>query len=187
MKKNLKLFLPMLALVFTSWNTHAQVDLKVSPFSIIFGRMVLRGEFAASENFGVELLGGGAWNTIDFDDEGDVRFSNFHLGANGRYYFNPSAGIDKFYVGGYLKYAGGTGKNTDTDGEVNTTRFALGTLVGFKTVSQNGHLLFDFNVGFGRALVYKIEGDDPEDDIDLADFPFLNWDIPVLVGIGYRF
>ncbi|MBK8880302.1 MAG: hypothetical protein IPN74_17790 [Haliscomenobacter sp.] len=57
----------------------------------------------------------------------------------------------------------------------------------FKTVSRNGHLLFDFNVGFGRALVYKIEGDNPEDDIDLSDFPFLNWDIPVLVGIGYRF
>ncbi|MBK7475663.1 MAG: hypothetical protein IPI11_06485 [Haliscomenobacter sp.] len=187
MKNNLKLLLPMLALVCTSWTAQAQTDLKVSPFSIIFGRMILRGEFAASENFGVELLGGGAWNSYNFDDEGDVKFNNYHLGANGRYYFNPSQGIDKFYIGGYLKYAGGKGTNSETDGEVNTTRFALGTLVGFKTVSRNGHLLFDFNVGFGRALVYKIEGDNPEDDIDLSDFPFLNWDIPVLVGIGYRF
>lgn len=77
MKNNLKLLLPMLALVCTSWTAQAQTDLKISPFSIIFGRMVLRGEFAAAENFGVELLGGAAWNTYNFDDEGDVKFNNY--------------------------------------------------------------------------------------------------------------
>lgn len=175
-------------LVFLGFHAaHAQVDIKLSPFGLLFNRAVARVEFPASQNVGVELLGGGAWNSFNFEDQGDLRFHNYHLGANGRYYFSPDKGLDKFYLGGYAKYNGGNAKEKDSSTSLQTTRLAVGTLIGFKTLAKNEHLLFDFNVGLGRALVYKIEGNTPDDDINLADFPILNWDLPVLVGIGWRF
>lgn len=187
MKNSINILCMVLATMGSFHVLHAQTDIKISPFGLLFNRGIARIEFPAATNVGVEVLGGAAWNSFDFEDQGDIRFQNYHLGVNGRYYFSPSKGLDKFYLGAYSKFNGGTARDKSTDATLQTTRLSLGTLIGFKTLAKNEHLLFDFNVGLGRALIYKIEGDAGSNDINLSDFPILNWDLPVLVGIGWRF
>lgn len=166
----------------------AQVDLKVSPFGLLFSNIVLRAEFPVAEAVGIELQGGAGWNKINFDEEDDLKTSTLRFGANGRYYFSPEVGLDKFYLGAYARFAAGKGSSTADTDEYNTTRFSVGTLFGYKVLAKNQKLLFDFNLGFGRALIYKFDPiGDTADNVDLSDIPLLNWDIPATIAIGYRF
>ena len=59
-------------------------------------------------------------------------------------------------------------------------------MVGYKLVARNEKLVFDFNLGFGRTLQNKISLSDSE-PVNLNNIPFVNWDIPATLSIGYRF
>lgn len=167
----------------------AQVDVKVGPLGPLFGTLNLRSEFGLADNFGLEATVGGSWNKINFDEGDDLKNSVLRFGVNGRYYFNPSdVGLDKFYVGLYSRYSAGKARSDAEDAdEYNTNRFSGGFLVGFKTFSRNQRLHFDFNLGFGRAFVYNINGIGDAEPVDLSGIPFLNWDLPTTMAIGYRF
>lgn len=171
-------------------SSFAQVDVKVGPLGPLFGTLNVRSEFGLADNFGLEAIVGGSWNKINFNSENeDLKNTTFRFGVNGRYYFNPSdIGLDKFYTGLYTRYSAGKARSTaENADEYNTNRFSGGFLVGFKTFARNERLHFDFNLGFGRAFVYNIDGIGDAEPVDLSNIPFLNWDFPTTLVIGYRF
>lgn len=170
-------------------SSFAQVDVKIGPFAPLFGTLNLRSEFGLSDNFGLEAVVGGSWNKINFNEGDDLKNTTLRFGLNGRYYFNPSdIGLDKFYTGLYTRYSSGKARSTaEGADEYNTNRFSGGFLVGFKTFARNERLHFDFNIGFGRAFVYNINGIGDAEPVDLSAIPFLNWDLPMTMVIGYRF
>ncbi|MCA0235400.1 MAG: DUF3575 domain-containing protein [Bacteroidetes bacterium] len=176
--------------VASSSNLNAQVDVKINPIGLLFSNLNVAAEFGVSDNFGVEVAPGFGWNRLNLLNDNDYSGSVVRVGVNGRYYLNPNdKGLNGFYIGGYTRYAGGTYTykgDTETD-KFNSTRFALGFLVGGKIVARNEKLIFDFGTGFGRALVYKFTDPNGSDEVDLSDIPFANWDIPFYLSIGYRF
>lgn len=180
--------LAIFCLVATT-NVHAQVDLKINPIGILFNNINVAAEFGVSDNFGVEVAPGYGWNKLNFAADDDYSGSLFRLGVNGRYYLNPSEkGLNGFYIGAFTRYAGGSYKyeNDTQSDKVNSTKFSLGFLLGTKIVARNEKLLFDFGIGFGRALVYKFEDANGTDQVDVSDVPFINWDIPFYLTVGYR-
>lgn len=183
------LFLAAIMSMIALTRSFAQVDVKVGPLGPLFGTLNLRSEFGLAENFGLEATVGGSWNKINFDEGNDLKNSILRFGVNGRYYFNPSeVALDKFYIGLYSRYSAGKARSTEENAdEYNTNRFSGGFLVGFKTFSRNQRLLFDFNLGFGRAFVYKIKGIGNAEPVNLSDIPFVNLDLPTTLAIGYRF
>lgn len=170
-------------------SSFAQVDVKVGPLGPLFGTLNVRSEFGLADNFGLEAIVGGSWNKINFDEGDDLKNTTLRFGVNGRYYFNPSEiGLNKFYTGLYTRYSSGKARSTaENADEYNTSRFSGGFLVGFKTFARNERLHFDFNLGFGRAFVYNIKGIGNAEPVNLDDVPFLNWDLPTTLVIGYRF
>lgn len=188
--KQLSLIPLALFCLVAATNVHAQVDVKINPIGILFNNINVAVEFGVADNFGVEVTPGYGWNKLNFANDEDYTGSLFRVGVNGRYYLNPSEkGLNGFYIGAYTRYAGGSYKyETDTESEkVNSTKVSLGFLLGGKIVARNERLLFDFGTGFGRALVYKFEDANGSDDVDVTDIPFLNWDIPFYISVGYRF
>jgi Protein of unknown function (DUF3575) len=171
-------------------NSSAQVDLKIGPLGPVFGTVNLRSEFGLSDNFGLEATVGAGWNTLTINDEPELRNRVLRLGLNGRYYFNPSElGQDKFYLGMYSRYSRGSAKTTDVDIDdvYNTDRFSVGFLTGIKFFARGDRFLFDFNLGIGRAFVYRFDAVDGSEPIDLSGVPLVNLDIPLSIMIGYRF
>ena len=187
MLKN-SLFIAIICLLAIS-PTFAQIDVKVGPLGPLFRTLNLRSEFGLADNFGLEAIIGGSWNKINFNEGSDLKNTTLRFGVNGRYYFNPSdIGIDKFYVGLYSRYSSGKATSTAQDSdEYNTNRFAAGFLFGFKTFARNERLHFDFNLGFGRAFLYDIKALNNAATVNLSDIPFLNFDLPTTITIGYRF
>ena len=182
------LFVAIIGMIAIS-PSFAQVDVKVGPLGPLFGTLNLRSEFGLADNFGLEATVGGSWNKINFDEGEDLKNTTLRFGVNGRYYFNPSdIGLDKFYLGLYSRYSSGKARSTAEDSdEYNTNRFSGGFLVGFKTFSRNERLHFDFNLGFGRAFLYNIDAINDSEPVNLSDIPFLNFDLPTTIAIGYRF
>ncbi|MBL7782308.1 MAG: DUF3575 domain-containing protein [Saprospiraceae bacterium] len=176
--------------VASSTTLNAQVDIKIDPTGLLYNTLKLSAEFGVTDNFGVEITPGFAWRNLNLLNENDYKGRVFRVGVNGRYYLNPNdKGLNGFYIGGYTRYAGGTYTfegDTETD-KFNSTRFALGFLLGGKIVSRNEKIIFDFGTGFGRALVFKFTDPNGTDEADLSDIPFLNWDIPLYLSVGYRF
>ncbi|MCB0524092.1 MAG: DUF3575 domain-containing protein [Saprospiraceae bacterium] len=187
-----RLFLLAALAVISFGTVRAQVDVKVGPIGLLFSSLNFGVEFGVKPNFGVELTPGIAWNTLALAaaDE-DYKGLAYRLGVNGRYYLNPSdKGLNGFYIGAYTRYGGGNYSYTYNDGskdEYNSTRFSGGFLLGGKIVSRNEKIVFDLGMGFGRAFVYKFTDPNGNNEADLSDIPFVNWDIPINLKIGFRF
>ncbi len=185
------LLIPALALLCLG-SINAQVDLKVGPIGLLFSDVNIAAEFGVSENIGIEVTPGFGWNTLNLVADDDYKGSIFRLGANGRYYFNPDdKKLNGFYAGVYTRYAGGKFTFDDNENniheEVKSTRIAGGILLGAKIVAANERLIFDLGLGFGRAFKYSFEDqNDPNKNFDLSDIPFLNFDLPINLKIGYR-
>lgn len=187
--------IPVVALLclFVFNPLHAQVDLKIGPVGLLFKDLNLGIEFGVNENVGVEVTPGFSWGVLNFaDPDDDYNGSILRIGANGRYYFNPSEKkLNGFYAGAYTRYAGGKYTFDDdasnTHEEIKSTRIAGGLLLGAKIVAGNERLIFDFGLGFGRAFVYDFEDqNDPSNNVDLSNVPFINFDLPINLKIGYR-
>jgi hypothetical protein len=183
--KQSRLIIALAAALFMVNLAQAQVDVKINPIGLLFSNIDAAVEFGVKDNVGIELKAGYAWPNLNFGGEEDYTSSIVRLTGDARYYFNPSKGLDRFYAGAYAKYAGG--KSTFGEEEITQTRVALGFLFGTKIVARNEKLLFDFHLGFGRALVSTFDSNLSDDDVETDDIPFLNWDIIGQLAIGYRF
>jgi hypothetical protein len=183
--KHLFSFLLLLAFVTKS---NAQVDVQINPVAILFSSLNLTAEFPVSPDFGIE--GGLEYNFQHFDVD-DIEYKNNGVGirAIGKYYFSPDKGIDKWNIGGYLKYAAGnaTGEDNATgDREtVKSTRFGIGFYTGHKWVSRK-NIVFELGLGIGRNFVSKYEYEDGT-EANTDDIPLLEIDIILRLSLGYRF
>ena len=182
----------LLTLAALSFGTaQAQVDIKVGPLGLLFNNLNVGVEFGVNENVGIELTSGIDWKSLPLIVDENFSATAYLLGINGRYYFNPTEKrLNGFYAGAYTRYKGGVYKFTDSDTEVTErftrTRIAGGFLLGGKIVSRNERIIFDLGIGFGRSFVDKFKDPDGTDEADLSDIPFLNWDIPINLKIGFR-
>jgi hypothetical protein len=166
----------------------AQVDLKINPIGLLFSNLNVAAEFGVADNIGIEATAGFGWNKFNLDDDAEFRSTLIRGGVNARYYFNPSKGIDRFYGGIYTRYAGGklTAEDETTREDATSTRLSVGFIFGYKVVARNEHLLFDFGLGAGRAIISRWEYEDGS-EVNTDDIPLLNIDIPFYISVGYRF
>jgi Protein of unknown function (DUF3575) len=177
--------------VLTAGSASAQVDIKVGPLGLLFNQVNFGIEFAASPNVGIELTPGIDWKPLPLLNENDYNGTIFRVGLNGRYYFNPTEKkLNGFYAGAYTRYGGGKYTYDDVDNNIeeafSSTRLAGGFLLGGKIVSKNEKIIFDLGIGFGRAFIFKFEDLNGSNDADLSNIPFVNFDMPINLKIGYR-
>ena len=101
----------------------AQTEVKLSPIPLLFGYVAASVEQGVSKSFGIE---------------GDFILIEDFIGGNlsGKYYFDPSKGIDKFHVGAF---------------EGVHESIGIGFLVGYKLVSRK-NVLFEVGLGVGRGF-----------------------------------
>jgi len=187
-----RIFLLAIWAIFTTGMVSAQVDVKIGPLGLLFNNFNVGIEFAAKDNIGIEVTPGIDWKKLSLISDDNFKGNIFKIGVNGRYYFNPNEKkLNGFYSGIYTRYGGGRYSYTDPDtqekDEFKSTRFAGGFLLGGKIVSKNGRIIFDLGIGFGRAFVYKFEDQNGTDEADLSGIPFVNFDMPINLKIGYRF
>jgi hypothetical protein len=181
--------LVILVLSCTALTSQAQVDLKINPIGTIFGSPDLSAEFAANEQFGIELVVGPVANSfnltnVDFKRRGFVGY------IAGKYYINPDRGMDNLSIGVYAKNRF-VNYNAEVEEEVDENfqrnKIALGFLVSQKWVSDN-NLVFGIDAGLGRTISnrYKYDNEN-QSSVDLAALPFLNFDGILRLSVGYRF
>ncbi|MGB1216746.1 MAG: DUF3575 domain-containing protein, partial [Saprospiraceae bacterium] len=139
-----------------------------------------------SESFGVE-----GTVLMDFTrfKVNEVKYRNFGLGVRvaAKYYFKSKNGFDRWHTGAYTKYKAAKGTTSDgsNSDEVESKRLAIGVLLGHKWVTKH-NLVFDLNVGLGRAFVADYQYNDGS-PVSTSDIPLLNWDGMGTFAVGYRF
>ncbi len=182
----LKNILPIFALFFLGFaqTSQAQIEVKINPIGALFSAPDLGVEYIVNESFGVEL--NLAFNFNKFTVDGtEFRNTGFGTRLSGKYYFSPDDGGDRWYAGVYTKFRRGNGSADNSTDEVTSTRLAVGILFGHKWVTKH-NLVFEINVGFGRAFISKWEYSDGE-EVNTNDIPLLNWDVVGTFAVGYRF
>lgn len=158
----------------------AQTEVKLNPIALLFSNISAGVEFGLSEDFGIEPRLLVDFNSYEYDGE-DSEGLRVGVIVEGKYYFNPEVGIDKWYIGAYTKFL--SGKYGYVDYDVNYTRFALGFLTGYKWVSSK-NIVFELGLGVGRAFVNDWETED--ETIDLSGYDILSFDLIGKFAVGYR-
>jgi len=175
----------LLACLFASTATFAQIDAKINPISTIFGSPDLSVEFAAGPKIGVELSAGPNFGSLTLDDT-SIKRRGFTGILTGKYYLNEDMGNDNLSIGLYAKgkVINFTAEGNETD-KANRQKIALGFAVGQKWVSKN-NVIFSIDGGIGRNISNVIEGDE-DASFNLANLPFFNLDGFFRLSVGYRF
>ena len=186
MKQSKIFFIFFIFSFFTLSQVNAQVDVKISPLNLLFGNIAGSAEVGISPNIGIEATLGHTWNKITLDGN-EYKSSKPRFGGNVRYYINPNEkGLNNFYAAFYTRFSNAHLTRTSDNVTGNYKRVGTGFMVGYKLVNRSEKLVFDFNLGFGRTLHNKISLNDSK-PVNLNNIPFLNWDIPGTISIGYRF
>lgn len=185
--KQSKIFSALLFFSFISvTNIMAQVDVKISPLNLLFGNLAGSAEVGVAPNIGIEATLGHTWNNITIDGD-KYKSAKPRFGVNARYYFNPNdKGLNNFYGAVYTRYSNANLKRETDNVNGDYRRVGAGFMFGYKLVSRNEKLVFDFNVGFGRTLHNRFSLVNGE-SVNLNSIPLVNWDIPGTISIGYRF
>lgn len=160
----------------------AQIDVKLDPISALAVRNAKAGvEFGINNNIGIDLVGVYSFNT-------NIPIIGISVGGSGfgarlipKYYFSTKKGLDRFYVGPYIKY-----KYTTAPGFV-FQRAAAGIYTGYKIVANN-NIFFDIGFGFGRRIYRSLEDDLGTNLGDELEFGgIFAIDLDTKFAVGYRF
>lgn len=177
----------------TAFSAQAQyTDIQINPIGALFGNLSATAEFPVAETIGVEpslalRLGSTSLGGLTY------KRSGFGAGVNGKFYFNPQDGHDRFYVGAYTRFSSTKNKVEENDGsssggfaeEYTRTRLSLGVLVGHKWVADNG-LVFEIAVGGGRALLNNFDYEDGDDAFEDSLNALTQFDAYGRLSLGYR-
>ncbi len=187
-------------LLFLGGSAFAQgtIDLKTSPLRPVFQKNgSLLVEYGINPNVGVELGARSTFGSVTVEDI-DFKRSGAVIYAAGHYYFKPDHGADNFSAGVYFRTRAtkfGAENATEVNEDFNWNRTALGLIGGYKWVGQN-NLIFELDLGIGRAINNKIDYVDKENsslnttefsDLNLTALPGINIDLPGRIMVGYRF
>ncbi len=163
----------------------AQVEVKINPIGALFNSPDLSVEYIFSDHVGVEGRIGYSWSNVDVNGT-EYKGKGLVFIGGGRYYFNPNAGGDKFYLGAYTKFKNSkyTATLDDRTEEVKRQRLAVGSILGYKILSRNERVSFDLNFGIGRALMTR--NTNANDDF-LDNVAITKLDLISTLAVGYRF
>ena len=164
----------------------AQTELKINPLGLLFSSPDLSVEFAVAENIGIEPFIGVSFLKLTVDGDG-YKSNGLGYGVNGKYYFNPDKGIDKFYAGIYMRGGNSkyTGQGSNSGDSFSRNYFGVGLSLGYKWVSRQ-NIVFDLGGGIGRKFLNKYS-DASSSNVDISSIPLLNIDAFFRFGVGYRF
>ena len=160
----------------------SQIDVTAAPLGLLWGDLSLGVDYCFTENVSAEL--GAGFGGSSGNDGAEHEFKNRNIQGTVKYYFNPSNGSDKFYIGGFIRSI-----NRDYDSGENSSlgykqhRIGGGFLLGRKQVSDSG-ILFDINLGVGRAFYDNVTFTAAGNESTIA------WPDIMMVGklgVGYRF
>ncbi|PPK88663.1 uncharacterized protein DUF3575 [Neolewinella xylanilytica] len=159
----------------------AQVDAKINAGSAITWGVNVAAEFPFGQQTAFSV--GAAYSSLGLlaNEVDDYRYRNLRLIPEFRYYFNPRAGFDRFYVGGYGKLGQLTGTNRDTDESVDAARAALGILTGHKWVTGGG-FVFELNLGVGRAATFGGNDNDAQYAAAIGALTAIDLRMGIIVG-----
>jgi hypothetical protein len=180
-----KLFF-VIALICSFINLNAQTELKINPLGLLFLSPDVAAEFAVSENVGIEPTIGVSWFQLTVDGE-KFKSTGLSYGAQGKYYFGPEKGIDKFFAGIYTR--GGQSKFSNTTAGATSETFSrnrlgAGVTLGYKWVSSH-NVVFELGAGIGRKIFNKVSNADK--GVNVSNIPVLNLDGFFRFNVGYRF
>ncbi len=181
MKKLLALCVAVLTLS-TVWS---QTELKINPIGALFSSPDVSAEFGIKNNIGIEPYIGFGWPKLTVDGT-TYKGKGMGYGLNGKYYFTPEQGLDKFYGGIYLR-GGSTTFSADSIGKTNSfnrNRLGVGLSLGYKWVSRN-NVIFEIGGGIGRKIYSKYTFE--SNTVNVAKIPLLNIDGFFKFAVGYRF
>lgn len=129
MKKVLFVFIAFLF----SFHLKAQIEIATNPIALLFEAGVISVDYNLNDDWGVGMdaliVSGGGW---------------FYL--NGKHYFNPRKGNDRFMLGTYTGFIGELGDDSG---------FGLGFFGGYKWVSRR-NITFELSVGGGRDFTDNV-------------------------------
>ena len=164
----------------------AQTELKINPLGLLFSSPDLSVEFAVAENIGIEPFIGVSFLKLTVDGDG-YKSNGIGYGVNGKYYFSPDKGIDKFYAGIYMRGGNSkyTGQGSNSGDSFSRNYFGVGLSLGYKLVSRQ-NIVFDIGIGIGRKFLNKYSNASSS-SVDISTIPLLNLDGFFRFGLGYRF
>ena len=182
-----KIFLSLIT-VLTFSTAWSQTEIKINPLGLLFGSPDISAEFGINESTGIEPFVGINFGNISV---GSVTYksSGFRLGGIGKYYFNTSKGLDKFWAGLYLRGGSGSSTTSSTTGgststaKIDNTRLAAGLAIGYKWVSSR-NIVFELGFGVGRAFIDKSTVSSGTADAESFSIPY---DFLGRLQLGYRF
>jgi hypothetical protein len=163
----------------------AQTELKINPLGLLFLSPDLSAEFAVSEDIGIEPTVGISFLKLKVEEE-SLKSTGLSYGVQGKYYFNPDKGIDKFYAGIYLR-GGNSTFTSSTAGDndkLTQNKLGIGLALGYKWVSKK-NIVFELGGGLGRKLFNKFNVE--SGSTNLSNVPILNFDGFFRFSVGYRF
>ena len=172
-----------LALTLMVASLHAQTELKINPIGAIFLQPDVSAEFGVGENISVEPTLGLSWINLTIDNS-KLKSSGFNYGVNGKYYFGPDKGLDKFYAGVYLRGGQSKFSGDAADDKVSRSRLGAGISLGYKWLS-NRNVVFEIATGLGRKIFDKWS--DAGNGVNTATIPLFNIDGFFKFNVGYRF
>lgn len=178
MKRILLLFFVNVLLQFYSF---AQVELKTNVLGALLDRPYFAMEYSFTDDFSIELGAGAIFGkTIN----GRPRSGNNMLLA-GKYYINTRWGMDRYFIGFYVRPQMLIIKNYEEDNFDNANRqsgLATGFIFGRKWAGER--VSFEVNMGLGKLFGDKVYLYPNPTNILIAN---IEADIIFNINFGYRF
>ncbi len=179
----MKKLLSLAIAVFVFTTAWSQTEIKINPIGVLFSSPDISVEFGVADNIGIEPYIGASWYNLTVDNT-KYKSTGFGYGVNGKYYFSPEKGIDKFYAGLYLRGGSSNFKSDTSNANFTRNRLSLGLSLGYKWVSRN-NVVFEIGAGVGRKLFSKYSNE--SGTVDVSKIPLLNLDGYFKFAVGYRF
>ncbi len=175
-----KLFLLILVSVLLPLTSFAQIELKTNVLGALVDRPYLAVEYSFTEDISMEIGAGAIFGkTIN----GRPR-SGSNILLAGKYYLNTYLGMDRYFIGVYVRPQTLLIKNHQDDNFDNAHRnsgIATGIICGRKWASEK--VSFEVNFGLGKIYGDSIYLYPNPTNILLAD---IEVDVIFMINIGYR-
>lgn len=176
-----KKFLFFFVNILLSSYSLAQVELKTNVLGAFLDRPYFAVEYSFTEDLSMELGAGVVF--------GKTINGRPHSGTNlllaGKYYFNTRWGMDRYFIGFYLRPQILVLKNYEEDNFDNANRrsgIATGIVFGRKWAGER--VSFGVNIGFGKIFGDKVYLYPNPTNIIIID---IEVDVIFNINVGYRF
>lgn len=182
----------LIVLLLKGLTSFAQIDVSISPISILRTNIDVTLEYRVTQDIGIELtpeLAFGSFNIYDYYQfPNEISYNAVGIGARliGKYYFIPAKGCDRLNIGPYLKFRQTSAKPKEAGiaNNIQANRYAVGLYAGYKWVLRR-NIIIELGLGFGKA--FKNDNRINYGSQDIASIGKLDFDSTGNLVIGYRF